>query len=367
MAQTVVVVGGGVIGLATARALSMRGAAVVVLESGALAREASWAAAGILGVGSESPDDGPLFRLRLDAWRGWPGTAAALFEETGIDVGLAASGTLLVALDAAEAAALDARRAVLQSAAIPAARLDARAARAKEPALGPDLVAALWIGEGRLDNRRLLEAYEASCRARGVRIETGRGVERLSTRGDRVVGAIAGGKTFEADAVILASGAWSEALARTAGLSLPTVPIKGQMARLDAPDGFLSHVAKRGLPYAVPRAGRGVIVGTTSEIAGFDKGVGADAAAELVLAIRRFVPGLAAFPVVESWAGLRPRLSDGLPAIGPVRSRPGLFVATGHHRNGILLCEETGRLVAAAVFGEVDPRLAAFAPERFQP
>ena len=78
------------------------------------------------------------------------------------------------------------------------------------------------------------------------------------------------------------------------------------------------------------------------------------------------MPGIAAFPVIESWAGLRPRLADGLPAIGAVRSRPGLFVATGHYRNGILLCEETGRLVTDAVFGTTDPRLDAFDPERFR-
>jgi glycine oxidase len=107
------------------------------------------------------------------------------------------------------------------------------------------------------------------------------------------------------------------------------------------------------------------VLGTTSETAGFDRSLDEGTLAGIQAAVARLVPAVASAPRTEAWAGFRPRLADGLPAIGPVPSRPGLFVATGHYRNGILLAEVTGRLVADAVLGRVDPACAAFSPERF--
>ncbi len=361
------VVGGGVIGLACARALAGCGVETTVFEGSKEAREASWAAAGILGAGSESVSDTPLFRLAREALALWPSVLADLARETGIAVAMHDDGTLYVGLDDHDREEIAARGAFLSGAGFPSAVLSASEARAREPAIAKDALGALWIGEARLDNREQVRAYRASCERRGVRLRWGESVSALLDRGGTVEGVRAGHGTVLADAVVLASGAWSEALARTAGLALPTVPVKGQMVRLSAPDGLIRHVVKRGMSYAVPQPGKGIVLGTTAETVGFDRTL-SDASLDAVVANAvRLVPALGSLPRSESWAGFRPRLPDLLPAIGPVLSRPGLFVATGHFRNGILLAEVTGRRVADAVLGRADPRFTAFSPERFRP
>jgi glycine oxidase len=137
------------------------------------------------------------------------------------------------------------------------------------------------------------------------------------------------------------------------------------MVRLEAPEGFLRHVVKRGLAYAVPRRGAGLVVGTTSEQAGFSRDTDEATAARLVSEAAALVPSLSTLPVVERWSGLRPRLEDGLPAIGTVPARPGLVLATGHFRTGVLLCVWTGRAVARVVASGDDPALSPFSPARF--
>jgi glycine oxidase len=362
---TAAVVGGGVIGLSCARALAARGTSVTLFEGSSEAREASWAAAGILGAGCEHASDSPLFRLGLDAFRLWPETLSALRAETGIDAGFHGEGTVLVALEEADLADLDARARFLAAAGFPAERWDPAALAREEPAVTRDALGGLSIREGRLDNRALWRAYDASCRARGVAVRTGEPVLGLASQGERVVGVRTPAGEARADAVVLASGAWSEALGRAAGVALPTVPVKGHIARVEAPAGLLSRIVKRGPRYAVPREGAGLLLGTTAETVGFDRSVDPGAIAGILEACARLVPALSGARAVETWAGLRPRLEDGAPAIGAVRSRPGLFVATGHFRNGILLAEVTGRMVADAVLGRTDPRAAAFSPERF--
>src|SRR5688572_21762726 len=365
MAARVAILGAGVVGLAVARSLARRGASVVVVDAAREAREASWAAAGILGVGSEHGTKDPLFRLCLDAFDRWPSTAHDLERETGIALRLRREGTLVLARDDDERAALEARAAFHRDHGIPSRVLDPAEAAAREPRASRAIRAALWIPEARLDNRALRQALVASCRALGVGLLEGVAVSRIDERAGRVRGVATSGGPLDADAVVLSAGAWTDALATTTGLSLPTVPVKGQMLRLAAPDGFLSHVVERGAHYVVPRAGSGLVVGTTSEQSGWDRSLDASTLASVEAAARDLVPDAASLPRAEALSGFRPRLADGLPALGPVRARAGLFVATGHYRNGILLCARTGDLVARAVLGDVDPALAPFSPDRF--
>jgi glycine oxidase len=366
MAVRVVVVGQGVIGLASARALAEGGARVTVVEGSARSREASWAAAGLLGAGSEADGEGPWFRFLWDAMRGWPATIADLRAETGVDVAHDDRGTVHVAFDDAEAHALEARLSFLSAAGFPAEGLDAARALKREPTLGAGVARALWVGDPRLDARRLWDAYEASCRARGVETLPGRAVEALVTDGDRVRGVVAGGEEVRADVVVLAAGAWTEGLAALAGLHLPVVPVKGQMACVPAVPGTPSHAVFHGSWYAVPLRGRGTVLGTTSEEGVFERAVSPAVVARIRAEVGRFLPALARPEPFETWSGLRPRLPDLRPAIGPVPGRPGLVVATGHYRNGILLAEATGRLVAGAVLGGGAAIPRAFAPGRFR-
>ncbi len=364
MAIRVAVLGGGVIGLASARALAGRGASVDLFEANTRSKESSWAAAGILGPGSEFAEDSPHFRVALEALRRWPGLAAELGAETGIDLAFSDEGTILVAATEEEMGALRARARFLSGAGLPAEVLTTEAARGIEPALGPGIVGGIHVREGRLDNRALWAALLASCKKRGVGMRLGEPVLALARDGNRVRGVRLKDGEPPFDAVVVAAGAWSRQLGATVGLPLPTVPVKGQMVRLAAPDGALRHVVKRGLAYAVPHRGRGVVVGTTAEEVGFDRTTHEEALAGLVGACARLIPAAANWARVEEWMGFRPRLPDMLPAIGAVPSRPGLFVATGHYRNGILLCAATGDLIAGAVLGQPDPRLASFSPGR---
>jgi glycine oxidase len=362
MPRHVVIVGSGVIGLATARALARAGSRVTVIDAGGAGRDASLAAAGILGAGSEHGVDSPLFRLSLDALRSWPETVEALGRESRRPIGYGSEGTLLLAFDDAETDALDARRGVHRAAGLSSRLLTGPEARALAPRLTSRAVAALHIPEARLDNRALHAAYEIACARLGVESRAGRSVTGLVERAERVQGVRIGDETLTADAVVVAAGAWSESLARTTGVALPSRPIKGQLVRVEARDGEIAHVVKRGLAYAVPRAGEGLILGTTSEDAGFDRSEDEAVTRGVLAAAEELIPGLGSRRVLETWVGFRPRLEDGLPAIGPVT---GLFLATGHFRNGILLADITGVLVARAVAGDGDPRLAAFSPDRF--
>jgi len=359
------VLGAGVIGLSVARSLADRGAAVTVLDASPAAREASWAAGGILGLGTEYAADGPGYRLARFAFDRWDDVARRLREETGVPLEVTHAGTLLIPKDEAETAALEARGAFHRSVGLASAMLDGPGARRVEPRLAPGTRAALFVPEARLDNRRLLDALDAACRRRGIPVRVGVRALRCVEAGGRVAGVETTEGRLPATAVVVATGAWSEEMAATAGLALPMVPVKGQMLRLDAPDGFLGPIVKQGPQYLVPQAGRGIVVGTTAEEVGFARGTDEAALARIHAAAVGLVPDVASLPRVEAWAGFRPRLPDLLPALGPVASRPGLFLATGHFRNGILLCEATGELVARAVLGDVDPMLRAFDPERF--
>src|SRR5262245_23713628 len=201
-----IVVGGGVVGLASARALAAEGAEVVVLESAARSKEASWAAAGILGAGSETLPEA-LLPLALEALAAWPALARDLLVETGVDVHLRTEGTLLVALEEGDLAPLAARAALLAARGLPCARLSRSQALAREPALGFETIEALHVPEGRVDNRLLWEAYARSLAGRGVSLRTGETVDAVLSRGGRVVGVrVAGraaGADLEADAVVL--------------------------------------------------------------------------------------------------------------------------------------------------------------------
>jgi len=362
----VVVVGSGVIGLSCARALARTGRhRVIVVDGGARGREASLAAAGILGPGSEHDVDSPIFRLSLDALRAWPATLSSWARETGREIPADWTGSLLVARDASEAAALARRGEVHRAAGLASRLLGPDEARTLEPGLSHGIVAALHVPEGRIEPVSLHSTLTAACVGSGVELRVGTEAGELVGDGPRVRGVRVGEAVLAADAVVVAAGAWSETLARTCGVALPSAPVKGRLVRLDAPDGRVRHVVKRAAAYVVPQAGKGLVLGTTAESVGFDRSV----SDELVRSIRRaaedLLDGLESLRAIESWYGFRPRLADGLPAIGPVGAREGLFLATGHFRNGILLCDITGRLIERAVEGDLDPRLAPFSPDRF--
>ncbi len=348
---TIAVIGAGLIGLSCAWRLAQDGHRVTLLDASAEPRESSWAAAGMLAPHHESEQPSPLWRLCADGLARWPGFLA--------EVGLAReaadwreAGGWIRARDLATLDQLEAGLRWLRTTGTNVLRLSAAAYARTCPGVAPG-VGALWLPGAQVDPRLVLEPLRAACRVAGVVDRCGSAVVRLEL--DAVV--TADGARHACDEVVLASGAWTPALAGLTGVRLAGAPVKGQMVRLAGPC-HLPGFVREDHHYLMSRNDGSVVVGATMVDAGFDRTQDEVAIRALTAWAMAAVPALVGTSVSESWTGLRPRLAGGLPAIGRVRT--GLLVATGHFRNGILLAPITGTIIADLLAGR-DPGSAALA------
>ncbi|MEU8269228.1 glycine oxidase ThiO [Sphaerisporangium sp. NPDC049002] len=360
----VVVVGGGVIGLSVAWRAAQRGHAVTVVDP-APGSGASHAAAGMLAPVSEvTYTEEPLLRLGLASLARWPGFAAELAGESGMDVDYRTDGTLDVAFGADDLAALGELAGFMEKLSLPVERLTGRECRRAEPMLAPSVRGGVLApGDAWVDPRRVTAALLAALSRRGVGMVADR-VTGFAVEGDAVRGVrLAGGGAIAADQVVLAAGAWSGSLDGLPPEVLPPVrPVKGQIMRLRGAPGFLGRcvrgVVHGSSAYMVPRGDGEIVLGATQEEMGFDTRVTAGALWELLRDARELVPGVTELEVTGLSAGLRPGTPDNLPVIGRT-TLPGLVLATGHHRGGVLLCPLTADLVA----GELAPDAGEPAPD----
>lgn len=368
----VVVVGGGVIGLSVAWEAAGRGLSVCVADP-APGHGASWVAAGMLAPVTEASfGEEPLVDLLLEASGRWPDFARRLETATGTDPGFRPCGTVVVAVDGSDRAAVDRLLSYQQSLGLEARRLSATECRELVPGLAPGVRGgALMPGDHQVDNRRLVAALLAACQAAGVKMVVQR-VDAVSLSDGRVDGVVvADGSTLVATTVVVAAGAYSGGLSGLPEGVLPPVrPVKGHVVRLRGPSKspILEHTLRglvHGRPcYLVPRRDGTVVLGATSEERGFDRSVQAGAVHSLLDDARALVPGIDELELVECIAGLRPGSPDNCPWVGPT-GVPGLVVATGHYRNGILLAPLTGWAVATLLTdGAVPAPLDRFPPER---
>ncbi|MET0832861.1 MAG: glycine oxidase ThiO [Actinomycetota bacterium] len=373
-----VVVGGGVIGLGIAWRAALAGMAVTVVDE-APGRGASWAAAGMLAPVTEVHyGERPLLSLNLAAAARWPAFAAEVEEASGLPVGYRPGGTLAVARDADDNAALEDLYQFQLRCGLEVERLRSRECRQLEPGLAPSIRGGiLAAGDHQVDNRALVEALLVACQRAGVRMVRGR-VAELAVQADRVTGVLlagggpvpspADGETLAAGVVVLAAGCWSGGLRGLAAAALPPVrPVKGQLLYLRGPaDQPLCSRNVRGLEvYVVPRTDGRVVVGATIEEQGFDTTVTAGAVADLLRAALELLPDVAELELAETVVGLRPGSPDNAPMLGPA-GPDGLVVATGHYRNGILLTPVTADAIAELLAtGRAPEMIAPFAPGRF--
>jgi glycine oxidase len=363
------VVGGGVIGLGIAWRAASAGLGVTVVDE-APGRGASWAAAGMLAPVTEVHyGERVLLQLNLAAAARWPEFAAELEEASGRTVGYRPAGTLAVARDVDDNAALEDLYQFQLRCGLEVERLRSRECRQLEPGLHPSIRGGvLAAGDHQVDNRALVEALLVACERAGVTMVAGWAAE-LATDGDRVTGvALTAGETLHAGAVVLAAGCWSGGLGGLAAEALPPVrPVRGQLLRLRGPaDQPLCQHTVRGLEvYVVPRSDGRVVVGATVEEQGFDTRVTAGAVHDLLRAALELLPDVAELELLETVVGLRPGSPDNAPMLGPAGPR-GLVVATGHYRNGILLTPVTADTVAELLAtGRVPELIAPFGPGRF--
>ncbi|MBI3636947.1 MAG: glycine oxidase ThiO [Candidatus Rokubacteria bacterium] len=362
----VLIVGGGIIGCATAYELAKAGCAVTLLERSTPGSEASGAAAGMLAPLGESADT--LFaRLALESWRLYPKAADELRRRTGIDVEYVTRGTVYPLHTAGDVrgAETTARHPFAKELGIEA--WDAADVRNHAPALAPTVRGAMFVrGDHWVNNQRLVIAYARAASAAGAVIVTGCAVSRVVVEGGRVRGVIAEGEPFDADTVLLAAGAWSGALAASFGGRLPVQPRRGQMVALTHVPPVLTHCVHADEVYLVPRPSGELLIGATVERVGFQRAVTAAGVAGLLAAAIRLVPPLAGLPISRTWYGFRPWAPDSLPILGPWPGIEGLWVATAHYRNGILLAPITARIMTEWITGGA-PSIPVkdFLPQRF--
>jgi glycine oxidase len=360
-----VIIGGGVIGLTIARALAMRGVRdVCLLERSATGKEASFAAAGMLlpQVDAHAPTD--FFTLACRSRDLYPSFAAALRDETGIDIELDPTGTLYLALNEGDQNAIERRCDWQTRAGLSVELLSAAAARELEPCISASITGALLFpNDIQVENRRLLNALVNSVNNLGVTSMTETNVESLIIEGDRLTGVQTSRGLVNCGVAVVAAGTWSGLIQHS---SFSMEPIRGQMVCLESRPQLTRHVICSPRGYVVPRQDGRLLAGSTSEKVGFAKFVTAGGISSILQNANEISPGISNLPIVDTWAGLRPRAADGLPVLGACGEIDGLFYATGHYRNGILLAPITGELISEAIVERVtSPLIAPFSPDRF--
>jgi len=366
----VAIIGGGVIGLSIARALTHRGVRdVAIIERHECGREASWAAGGILAPQIEADARDDFFRLACASRDLYPQFAADLQAESGIDVELDTTGTMYVAFSEDEEAELRHRLEWQRTQGLRVEWLTGDEARAVEPCLSTNVRFALRFPDDyQVDNRKLVEALLIANQRQGVRLLTNCGVRKIQITDGAVTGMQTELGFLSAKQIVVAAGAWSSSIQAEEALfpRLDIEPVRGQMLCFNAP-GFAGHVIYSARGYIIPRRDGRLLAGSTSEHVGFDKRV-TEAGVERITSMAiEIAPALQDTSIIDSWAGFRPRAKDDLPVLGFVEDVTGLFYATGHYRNGILLAPITGELIAATIVNQTTPPIpSAFHPARFR-
>lgn len=363
----VIVVGGGVIGLATAYFLSVEGVKVEVLEREGIGSQASGTAAGFLssiwGVGGP----GPLLALTTEGLRQHRSLAPALREETGVEVQYAELSVLRPAFSQEEAQQLRSELSWQQEAGFKMRWVEGEEARRLEPRLSPQALGAVFSqnNEAQLDSYRLVLALARGAEMRGAVIRHGQ-VVGLTRQGRKVTGVVLPGERVSCDRVVLAMGPWTGQASQWLGFPVPVEPLRGQLLRLRLPDPPLRWALFWKGGYVLRKPDGLVTAGTTEEKVGFDNRTTEEGRASIMESLLTLGPSLAEAELVEFTACLRPLSGDGLPILGQVPGWEGLYLATGHGRKGILLSAVTGRIMAdLLVRGRSSLPVEAFAPARF--
>lgn len=364
----IVVIGGGIIGLAIARRLCQSGSAVTVLEQHRTGRGASWSAAGMLAPHGEFDGPDPYFDLCRAGLERYAGFVEALREETGCPIDYNATGMIYPALTDGGQERLETRFERHRMDGVSVERLTVREARRLEPNLSNRVRMALrYPDDHQVENRDVVTALAQSVRLGGGLIREGVTARKIVMDGHRVAGVETTDGRWNAPSVVIAMGCRARYLDGVAPAHrVPVRPVRGQILALrsGAAPPF-RHTIYTGGVYLVPRKDGRLIVGATVEETGFRDEVTLGGVMWLFRGALELAPGLKSWTLESTWSGLRPVARDGWPVLGATGT-PGLYAATGHGRNGILLAPLTGDLMAEAILhGRVPPVMRPFLPDRF--
>jgi len=358
-------------GLSIAWRLAQSGCPVTVYDAAEAGRGASWAAAGMLAAAVEAePGEEKLLALTLESQRLWPNFARELEAASGISIDYRDEGTMVVALTRDDVEQLRFTYEFQKRLGLELDWLSNAEARCREPHLRPGIPGAvLSLRDHQVENRLLGRALVEAARRAGAVLYERCTVSEVELARERACGVVTDHGYDRADFVVLAAGAWSREIGGIPGSHLPPVrPIKGQMLalRMDPETPLLHHVMwlPRG-GYLVPRRDGRLVVGGTVEERGFDDSVTAGGMLALIEGAWRAVPAIEELPVAETWVGFRPGSRDDAPILGP-SGIDRLVMATGHHRNGILLTPITAQSISTYVLtGRLPESVKPFTPERF--
>lgn len=344
----VIVVGGGLMGMLSARELTQAGCSVAVVERNEAGREASWAGGGILSPLYPWRYPDPVSALASWSQQRYPQLLDAIYKESGIDPQYQRSGLLV--LDTDERAKAESWATKWQ---VNLQYADNAEVHQLEPHLAKGANDGLWLPDvGQVRNPRLAQSLKKSILNQGVSIFENSPVEQLLLENELVKGVKLAAGELHADKVVIAGGAWSAQLLAETGIELPVKPIRGQMILFKAEPGLVSHIVLSQDRYVIPRKDGRVLVGSTLEDAGFQKQTTDQARDELYAEALRLIPELEKYPVEHHWAGLRPASPDGVPFICAHPGISGLFINTGHYRNGVVLGLASCHLLRNLVLGE---------------
>lgn len=366
----VAIVGGGICGLGIGWRLATAGCETIVFERDEIGKGASWAAAGMLAAQVETePKEENLLELNLESQRQWPAFAQELEALTGVDIGYRDEGTLVVAVERDEAEALKFTYDFQIGLGLEMSWLSGRQARKMEPHLSPGVTAAVYSKQDhQVENRSLVQALATACRRAGANIKEHTPVQAVETDAGRAVGVVVDGRLEKADFVVMAAGAWSYDIDGQPPSARPPVrPLKGQMIalRMDPRAPILNHVLWGPDIYIVPRKNGRLLLGATVEEKGFDADLTAGGIFRLLEAAWEILPQIEELTIDEMWTGFRPTSRDDAPILGPTPV-DGLVVATGHHRNGVLLAPVTIDTVSDYILtGRIADSIRDFGISRF--
>jgi glycine oxidase len=367
MSDSVLIIGGGVIGLATGFELARRDVPVTILERGEAGRGTSWQAAGMLAPDTEIGfEELELYGLNRESLRRWPKFADAVESASGQSVDYRDDGTLIVADDPDSTKQIRRLFEFQQEQGLAVEWLTGDEARDKEPFVGPRVSAAIWCAsDHQVDNRLLLAALREAVRTEGGVLREHTAVQRIEPGVPTPAVITEAGERIEGREIVVASGVWSRELD---GLEpAPSVrPVKGQMLQLQMELPFdLRHVIRGPDAYLAPKSSGRLVIGATSEEMGFDTNVTAGGMYDLLEGAWEIVPGIYDLPLDDVWAGLRPASRDHEPLLGRA-DMPGIIYATGHYRHGILLSPVTAQEIAELIVtGETSKWIEPFSPARF--